>query len=195
MPSAAALPPRLPHTQRSLGLAGAWLVALVALGGSCDKVETDRAHSQALHVAVAAIDHYSAQAQAATQAHGTVLAAFARAAKASNLPDYKAAVRTQVLPAMDEFLRTLAAVRADTPELQAIHARLLAAYAKARQEVDAFEAGLTEAAGLRAFEPVRTRLHRAVDAYRSELSAYCVANQHALTPIPLASAVSSVEAP
>jgi hypothetical protein len=144
---------------------------------------------------VAAIDHYSAQAQAATQAHGTVLAAFSRAAKASNLPDYKAAVRTQVLPAMDEFLRTLAAVRANTPELQAIHARLLAAYAQARQEVDAFEAGLTEAAGLRAFEAVRTRLHNAVDAYRRELSAYCAANQHALAPIPLVTAVSATEAP
>jgi len=146
-------------------------VAPVALG-ACAKAREDRARREAAAQVGQAIEAYSRASDAANNAHRDVIAAFAAANASGNLPDYKAALRTRVLPALDEFVARLAKMPADTPELKAIHARLIEAYRRARDDVAEFERTLSDPRGLAQFDAIRARLQGAVVAYRNALADY-----------------------
>ena len=165
-PSTTAQRPRL------WGLVGWLAFVLLLLPVGCKRVASDRQLSAETRKAITAIQQYSAASDRANDAHRAVLTAFADANRSANLPEYKNALRNGVLPAMDTFITRLSAMPAGTPELAAIHAKLLLAYTTARTEVDSFEAGLQDAAGLARFDDIRKRLQAGVAAYSSELARY-----------------------
>jgi hypothetical protein len=156
-----------------------WLPRLAALAVlstvgplGCTKLRQEREASTQAHTAAEAIQRYSQASDAANLAHKAVMDAFDKANRSANLPDYKAALRTLVLPAMDAFLVKLRAMPTGTPELVKIHGLLVDAYTQARREIDDYEKGLQSADGLRQFTDIRTHLQQRVKAYREALAKY-----------------------
>ncbi|MBM4342289.1 MAG: hypothetical protein FJ100_02805 [Deltaproteobacteria bacterium] len=147
------------------------MIVLPVLAG-CEKARQERAARQAQAAVASAIEQYSTASAGANAAHREVLDAFAAANASTNLPDYKAALRTRVLPAMDVFVHKLEAIPTATAELKAVHGRLTEAYRRARDEIAEFERGLGDAQGLRRFDEIRTALQRAVADYRIQLADY-----------------------
>lgn len=147
------------------------LGALATLPG-CEKARQERAAREAHAKVATAIEQYSTASASANAAHKEVLDAFAAANASTNLPDYKSALRTRVLPAMDVFIHKLSAIPTATPELQAVHGKLTEAYRRARDEIADFERGLADAQGLRRFDEIRIGLQRAVADYRTQLADY-----------------------
>ncbi len=155
-------------------VAVAALLAVCALGGlpGCEKARKERAAREAHAKVATAIEQYSAASASANTAHKEVLDAFAAANASTNLPDYKAALRTRVLPAMDLFVHKLEAIPTTTPELKGVHGKLTEAYRRARDEIADFERGLSDAQGLHRFDEIRTGLQSAVADYRAQLADY-----------------------
>lgn len=166
-----------PLARRWPGLA--WLL-LLAMLPACQKLRQERQESVQARTAGDAIQKYSQASDAANLAHKAVMDAFDKANRSSNLPDYKSALRTLVLPAMDTFLTQLRAMPTGTPELKRIHALLVDAYAQARREIDDYEAGLQSAEGLGRFTDIRTQLQQRVKAYREALAKYYAQYQRQL---------------
>lgn len=150
------------------------LLLLCTLWGAagCKRVKAERKLSAETLQAIAAIQQYSAASEAANSAHRAVMTAFADANHSSNLPDYKQSLRTIVLPAMDAFITRLDAMPAGTPELAAVHRKLVLSYKTARTDIDAFESGLEDVAGLGGFDDIRQRLQAGVANYSKELERY-----------------------
>ena len=151
-----------------------WLLvaALALLPLSCKKIQQDRALSAEMQAATAAIAAYSKASDDANQAHRDVLKAFDDANHSSNLPAYKQALRSQVLPAMDAFLAKLRQMPTGTAELKVIHGTLVGAYETARSEIGRFEADLTGSDGLGQFAAIRNKLQTGVKLYREQLDKY-----------------------
>ncbi len=168
--------PLLPPLLRTLLLPRLALLALCALllagTSGCEKARQERAHREAMAKIGTAIEKYSTASDQTNGAHRDVITAFAGANGSTNLPDYKAALRTKVVPAMDEFIAKLATMPTETPELKVIHGRLTEAYRRARDEIIDFEKGLQDPQGLRRFDEIRDGLQHAVAAYRDQLAAY-----------------------
>lgn len=148
------------------------LAALALLPTSCKKIQQDRAISAEMQAATAAIAAYSKASDDANQAHRDVLKAFDDANHSSNLPAYKNALRSQVLPAMDAFLAKLRQMPTGTAELKVIHGTLVGAYETARGEIGRFEADLTGSEGLGQFGAIRNKLQAGVKLYREQLDKY-----------------------
>jgi hypothetical protein len=156
---------------RTLGSAVA-LAAGLSFVTACEKVSRDRARVAALEQAQGAIERYSAASRAANGVHGEVLAAFQKANKSASLPDYRAAIQRDVLPAMDRFIERLRAMPTGTTELERVHGSLVTAYSEARADLAAYADALEGARDLARFAPIRERLQQRVGAYRSDLAAY-----------------------
>jgi hypothetical protein len=173
-------------------LALATAVAVVALGAvACDKVDEDRAQSEAVAKAHAAIAAYSEAAQAANGLHGEVIDAFQRANRSSSLPDYRDAIRKEVLPAMDRFIERLRAMPTGTPDLDRIHGGLVKAYSEARDQLASYADNLNAAANLSEFQPIREQLRQRVAAYRGDLEAYYRGQNRQLRNEPAAPAAEA----
>lgn len=160
---------RAPHRHAS---AVVLLFVLVAGTAGCEKVEADRARTAEAQRAQSAIQGYSLASQEANGLHGEVIEAFQRANRSASLPDYRDAITREVLPSMDRFIDRLRAMPTGTPELETIHAALVAAYSEARSDLAAYVESLQTAADLKRFEPIRERLQKRIAAYRSDLDAY-----------------------
>lgn len=150
------------------------VLLMLAVSGAtgCERLRAERKNAEATRAAVAAIQRYSTASDAANQAHRGVMAAFDKANRSPNLPEYKNALRTQVLPAMDAFIARLRTMPADTAELKAIHAQLVDAYEQARREIDDYEKSLDSAEGLGRFADIRDHLQQRVKAYREALARF-----------------------
>lgn len=162
-----------------LALVGAVALAALATTG-CEKARQDRGQLELLQQGAAAIEQYSAATDRANASHREVLAAFAAANASSNLTDYKAALRTKVLPAMDAFIEKLAAMPTRTPELKKIHGGLTEAYRRCRDAVTEFESELKDPSGLPRFDAIRGELQQAVRQYSDELGKYYAAHRRQL---------------
>lgn len=147
------------------------MMAVAGLTG-CERLRAERQAAAATAAAVAAIQRYSTASDAANQAHRDVMAAFDKANRSPNLPEYKIALRGQVLPAMATFIARLRKMPAETPELKAIHGQLVDAYEQAGREIDDFEKSLEAAEGLGRFADIRDHLQQRVKAYRESLARY-----------------------
>lgn len=156
------------------------LLATAAGTLGCEKARLERAHREEMAKIGLAIEQYSTASDAANGAHKDVIAAFAAANASANLPEYKAALRTKVLPAMDEFIARLAKMPTGNPDLKKIHDRLTEAYRRARDEIADFEKGLQDAKGLSRFDDIRAGLQRAVTTYRDQLAAYYQSHERQL---------------
>lgn len=165
------------------------LGALVALGclttvtaplAGCKKAKEERKLTEAAEAAQLAIAAYSKASDDTNAAHKAVLQAFAAANRSGSLSAYKAALRGDVLPKLDVFLAQLKAMPTGTPELAAIHKPLVEAYQKARVDLDAFEAGLTDPSKLGQFDTIRSALQTAVQRYHLDLAKYYEANARQL---------------
>ena len=162
-----------PQRTATWRIALVWLLLCALCGaGGCKRVKDERKLSAATLQAIAAIQQYSAASDAANSAHRAVMTAFADANRSSNLPDYKQSLRTVVLPAMDAFIARLDAMPAGTPGLAAVHRKLVLSYKTARTDIDAFESGLEDVAGLGGFDDIRQRLQAGVANYSKELERY-----------------------
>jgi len=169
------------------------LAALALLPASCKKIQQDRAISAEMQAATTAIAAYSKASDDANQAHRDVLKAFDDANHCSNLPGYKNALRSQVLPAMDAFLAKLRQMPTGTAELKVIHGTLVGAYETARSEIGRFEADLTGSEGLGQFAAIRNKLQAGVKLYREQLDKYYGKFERKLRlegPTPLAAAAT-----
>ena len=156
-------------------------VAVAGLASvGCGKAKQERAAMEALREGAVAIEQYSAATDRANSSHREVLAAFAAANASSNLTDYKAALRTKVLPAMDTFIAKLAAMPTGTSELKRVHGGLTEAYRRCRDAVAEFERELKDPAGLPRFDAIRTELQQAVRLYSDQLSKYYAAHRRQL---------------
>lgn len=149
-----------------------WLALTLSAQTGCEKARQERAAREAAAKTAVAIEKYSAASETTNAAHKQVLAAFAEANGSQNLAEYKAALRTRVLPAMDEFIGKLAAMPVEVQELAKIHNQLTEAYRRARDEIAEFERGLNDASGLPKFDEIRDKLQKAVGAYRNGLQDY-----------------------
>ncbi len=165
---------RLPR----LALLGALLLAVATAG--CQKARQDRTELEGLRQGAVAIEQYSAATDRANASHRDVLAAFAAANGSGNLTDYKAALRTKVLPAMDAFIEKLAAMPTGTPELKKIHGGLTEAYRRCRDALADFERQLQDPAGLPRFDAIRGELQQAVRQYSDQLGKYYSAHRRQL---------------
>lgn len=159
---------RLPHFAAFAAFA---VLLALALSG-CEKPVEDRQRAAALQQTQAAIGAYSQASQAANSLHSEVIGAFVKANQSPSLPDYRDAMKRDVLPAMDRFIERLQAMPAGTPDLEQIHGGLLSAYKDARSELAAYADSLETAKDLARFGPIRERLQQRVAAYRSDLDAY-----------------------
>ncbi len=149
------------------------VVALAPLSLSgCGDAKADRERTEAAKQAQVAIAAYSAASQEANNLHGEVIRQFAKANSSTNLPDYREAMRRDVLPAMDRFVARLKGMPADTPQLKRIHGGLISAYTDARKDIAAFVDQLQTARDLERFAAIRKRLQQRVGAYQSDLAAY-----------------------
>lgn len=153
------------------------LVSMVVIGvlaamGGCGEAKADRERAEAARKAQVAIASYSAASQEANNLHGEVIRQFAKANGATNLPDYREAMRRDVLPAMDRFVTRLKGMPTGTPQLKRIHGGLINAYTDARKDINAFVDKLQTARDLERFAAIRKRLQRRVAAYQSDLAAY-----------------------
>jgi type II secretory pathway pseudopilin PulG len=158
------------------------LVGLIAAmaGTGCKKAKEERKASAEAEAAQSAIAAYSKASDEANAAHRAVLDAFAAANRSASLSAYKTALRSDVLPKLDAFIAKLEAMPTATPELAAIHKPLLAAYKKARADLDAFEAKLTDPTALGQFDTIRQALQTAVKTYHEQLAAYYQKNARQL---------------
>lgn len=185
------------------------LGALVALGclmavssplAGCKKAKEERKLSEAAEAAQLAIAAYSKASDDTNAAHKAVLQAFAAANRSGSLSAYKTALRNDVLPKLDVFVAQLKAMPTGTPELAAIHKPLVEAYQKARADLDAFEAGLTDPTKLGQFDTIRSTLQTAVQRYHLDLAKYYEANARQLRlareeAVEAAGAATPTEAP
>lgn len=158
------------------------LCAALALGVApgCAKAREDRSRLAELQAGAQAIESYSAATDRANAAHREVMAAFAQANASTNLTDYKAALRTRVLPAMDAFIAKLAAMPTGTKELARIHGGLTEAYRRSRDAIGEFERTLQDPAGLTKFDAIRDQLQRDVRLYSDQLGKYYAAHSRQL---------------
>ncbi len=157
------------------------LLVLTALWlPNCQRMQEDRKAATDLRAAAEAIQRYSQASDAANQAHKAVMDAFDKANRSPNLPEYRTALRTLVLPALDAFVIKLKAMPTGTPPLKAIHAQLIEAYAQARLEIDDYEAGLRGADDLGRFGDIRSHMQQRVKAYREALAKYYAKYQRQL---------------
>ena len=147
------------------------VLAPLSLSG-CGDAKADRERTEAAKKAQVAIAAYSAASQEANNLHGEVIRQFAKANSATNLPDYREAMRRDVLPAMDRFVARLKGMPVDTPQLKRIHGGLINAYTDARKDIAAFVDQLQTARDLERFAAIRKRLQQRVGAYQSDLAAY-----------------------
>ncbi len=177
-------------------------LALAPAGQGCGKVAAERAENQALAQAAAAIEHYSVASDQANASHHLVMVAFAKANAATNLADYKALLRADVLNALDGFVAKLAAMPTETKELKLIHAKLVEAYKHARDRIADFERDLQDPSSLGQFNGIRKDLQDAVNAYKLELNQYYAKNKRQLrldgrppTAVAPASAATPTTAP
>lgn len=176
-----------PH--RAGGVGRSALGLLIALGcvtataaplAGCKKAKEERKLSAQAEAAQQAIAAYSKASDDANAAHKAVLQAFAAANRSGSLSAYKTALRSDVLPKLDVFLAQLKAMPTGTPELAAIHKPLVEAYQKARVDLDAFEAGLSDPSKLGQFDTIRSTLQTAVQRYHLDLAKYYEANARQL---------------
>jgi len=151
---------------------GAVLLALAPMGSGCDKIRGDRAESSATRRAQTAINAYSKASERVNGLHGDIIGAFGRANTANNLPDYRDALRGEVVPAMERFVERLEKMPTGTPELQRIHLGLVAAYRKALEQIQTFIRDLRSPDDLPGFNPIRDRLQQQVALYNRDLDAY-----------------------
>lgn len=169
------LPPSLrsawPHPLRTAALAVGLAVLVVASAG-CEKVRAERQRRAEQQAVAHAIEVYSSATESANAAHGEVLSAFGVANASTNLTDYKAALRTKVLPAMDAFIERLSKMPTGTPELGRIHGGLTEAYRRSRDAIGEFERGLQDPAGLPRFDAIRDTLQQDVRRYNEQLRDY-----------------------
>lgn len=167
-------PPMHPDLLRLTRIAPLTLVMAAALAASpgCGKAREDRTRLAELQAGAQAIENYSAATDRANAAHREVMGAFALANASTNLTDYKAALRTKVLPAMDAFIEKLAAMPAATAELKRIHGGLTEAYRRSRDAIAEFERTLQDPAGLAKFDVIRDQLQRDVRQYGEQLAKY-----------------------
>lgn len=179
MPSASELgqtqhQPAAPERAVRNPLVAAALMALLVAGAGtgCEKARQERAEREVKTQIATAIERYSSASDSANVTHKEVIDAFAAANASTSVPDYKAALRTKVLPAMDDFVNKLAAIPTETAELKAIHGQLTEAYRRARDEIAEFEQALATAAELGKFDTIRATLQRAVADYRTKLTQY-----------------------
>lgn len=156
------------------------LVAALAGSQGCSKAREDRTRLAELQAGAQAIENYSAATDRANAAHREVMGAFALANASTNLTDYKAALRTKVLPAMDAFIEKLAAMPAATAELKRIHGGLTEAYRRSRDAIAEFERTLQDPAGLAKFDAIRDQLQRDVRQYGDQLAKYYAAHSRQL---------------
>lgn len=147
-----------------LVLAGAWT--------GCERFSGERAAVQERKAAVAAIKAYSSATDDANRAHAAVVAAFSRANRASALPAYKAALRQEVLPALDGFVAALERMPTATPELARVHGALVDAYKAGRKDLAAFAEALQSRDDLGRFAQIRDALQEGFARYQRELAAY-----------------------
>lgn len=164
---------------RTALLAAAMATALFGLQ-ACSKAREDRTRLAELQAGAQAIESYSAATDRANAAHREVMAAFALANASTNLTDYKAALRTKVLPAMDAFIEKLAAMPAATAELKRIHGGLTEGYRRSRDAIAEFERSLQDPAGLAKFDAIRDQLQRDVREYGEQLAKYYAAHSRQL---------------
>lgn len=152
----------------------AWLALVLAMfvAPGCAKAKEDRARSEAVAKAAAAIERYSQASDSANNAHRAVMKAFADANRSTNLSDYKSSLRNEVLPRMREFIGLLEAMPTDTAELKGIHGKLIEGYRRARDDIADFERGLEDPSGLAKFDVIRADLQQAVRAYKTALDSY-----------------------
>lgn len=167
-------PPMAPAWVVRNRLVAAALLALVAVGAAtgCEKARQERAERELKTQIATAIERYSSASDSANVTHKEVIDAFAAANASTSVPEYKAALRTKVLPAMDDFVNKLAAIPTETAELKTIHGQLTEAYRRARDEIAEFEQALATAAELGKFDAIRATLQRAVAGYRTKLTQY-----------------------
>lgn len=163
--------PRPPSTS-ARHIAALAILILATLVGGCGEAKADRERAEAARKAEAAIAAYSAASQEANALHGEVIRQFGKANAATNLPDYREAMRRDVLPAMDRFVARLKGMPVNTPELKRIHGGLITAYADARRDIATFVDQLQSARDLSRFGVIRKRLQQRVGAYQSDLAAY-----------------------
>jgi hypothetical protein len=171
--------PALLRFTRTAPLALAVAAALMA-SLSCSKAREDRTRLAELQAGAQAIENYSAATDRANAAHREVMGAFALANASTNLTDYKAALRTKVLPAMDAFIEKLAAMPAATAELKRIHGGLTEAYRRSRDAIAEFERTLQDPTGLAKFDAIRDQLQRDVRQYGEQLAKYYAAHSRQL---------------
>ncbi len=156
------------------------LVCAAAFGAGCSRVSADRAQNQVLAQAAKAIERYSTASEDANTAHKKVMEAFAKANAATTLAEYQERLRNDVIPALNTFVGVLRAMPTETPELKAIHARLVEAYNKASNRIRDFEQKLQDPRGLSEFDAIRKELQDAVAAYKNELNQYYAKNKRQL---------------
>jgi len=152
-----------------------FVVAAAALSAStagCDKIRSDRAEATQTREAQAAINAYSKASERVNGLHGDIIQAFGRANQANNLPDYREALREDVVPAMERFIARLEQMPTGSSELQHIHLSLVSAYRKALGEIQTFVHDLREPKDLPGFNTIRDHLQQGVALYNRDLDAY-----------------------
>jgi hypothetical protein len=149
-----------------------WLLALacgLVLATGCKKIEEDRARSLHKERAKKAIVDYSAASTKTNDLHGRVIASFSAANRSPNLPDYRAAMRTLVVPAMQNYIGHLETMPTQTPDLERIHLGLVAAYRQALAEIELFVRDLRSPSDLEKFDRIRDALQARIVIYDNEL--------------------------
>lgn len=178
----------MPHP-RTLNFWPLVLVLSALLLPNCQRMQEDRKAATELRAAAEAIQSYSRASDTANQAHKAVMDAFDKANRSPSLPEYRTALRTLVLPALDAFVAQLKAMPTGTAQLKTIHAQLVDAYVQARREIDDFEAGLHGADNLGQFADIRSHLQQRVKAYREALANYYAKYQLQLRQEPASATV------
>ena len=145
---------------------GLWLVT------GCQKVEEDRARSVQIEQAKQAITAYSEASAKTNDLHGRVIASFAVANRSKNIPDYRDAMRSNVVPAMQKYIGHLETMPTETPDLERIHLGLVAAYRQALAEIELFVRDLLSHSDLDQFDRIRDGLQARIVIYDNELHQY-----------------------
>ncbi len=155
----------------ALAAAGALLTGALWLGG-CEKIREDRAQATDRRRAQTAINVYSKASERVNGLHGDIIRAFGQANQANNLPDYREALRGDVVPAMERFIERLEQMPTGSPELQRIHLGLVSAYREALEQIRVFIRDLRAPQDLPAFNAIRDRLQQGVAHYNRDLDGY-----------------------
>ena len=121
------------------------LLMIAAPTGACDAINGPSELERQIASEQEVIKAYSADVDKVDALQRTFVEAWKKANEKKDLKVYKDDLAANVLPALDAYVKAAAAMPVKSPELEAIHKPLVAAYQAAQAELVRFSGAVTEA--------------------------------------------------